>query len=781
MDYYFLFKLVFDEDVMARFTNRARIYWFIGFILILQAGLCSQLLGQIAHEIGDYKTVVGGNYDNPAIWQRWNGTNWIAAVEKPGVENNIFINHGNEVRLRANEAAKHVYLNAEGEGGRKLNLQSFELQVYGSLRLTERDGNSFKIVAFSPAMTLIDWIYPETGKLVFKGFSRNVVDRNSWSAQNTRSRFTVVFDPEPAQTLTVNAAFKASKFIIQSGTVFQTLNLAGVAACSIFSYNTQAAFNGTNPYGDFIIENGGRLITECGGAEPIIWRSNAMSGKLFHLKPGADLLIRTNASKMEVENILLQGNVYYSSVAGTQQFLRTTFADAKNPESYHNILFENGAIKQLPAQLTLTGDLVRFNGGNVVSQNTTLALKNLGANQIAGFNAEFLDVEMDKTAGSVQLSGDLRVRRNLVMKTGKFIFDDFDLYINTLGTGLLTYEGGEWLTLHRLFYNNLPAVLNPANATFPFEDRFQGGVRSLQLRGNSNGGNLRLQFIEIPGADWDPDFDDSDGTPILYQLNSFFNLDGLSIGTETIELRISAENLEVDNVDDLRIVGNGEAAPGTNLPGQNPVLLWARRSIPLNDINNQSYTIGSYRVLSVLPVEWLEVGARWVYDTPVVFWSTAKEWNNEKFILYRSIGGINDFVEVDEIESQGDSDAIQAYLLEDKMADLASDRYYQIEQVDNDGNSTKSKVFRLEALHRSKDFNVFPNPYQSGPIFLQIPDSIDPNEVIFSLVDLQGNKLIEMNYSQVEFESALEKFPVGLFILQIRAVDVFHQIRIIKH
>jgi hypothetical protein len=45
--------------------------------------------------------------------------------------------------LTGNEEAKNVYLFSAASPGRKLNLQTFELQVYGALRGIDKTGSDF--------------------------------------------------------------------------------------------------------------------------------------------------------------------------------------------------------------------------------------------------------------------------------------------------------------------------------------------------------------------------------------------------------------------------------------------------------------------------------------------------------------------------------------------------------------------------------------------------------------------------------------------------------------
>ncbi|MDX5479161.1 MAG: T9SS C-terminal target domain-containing protein, partial [Cyclobacteriaceae bacterium] len=183
-----------------------------------------------------------------------------------------------------------------------------------------------------------------------------------------------------------------------------------------------------------------------------------------------------------------------------------------------------------------------------------------GNQQVMGWELNVDEIEINKPSGVLHMHSDMRIRGNLTMINGQMNFNGFDLYLNTDNLGELQYQGGAWLNLHHLHYHHLPNTLTDLNASFPFGDTFQGGIRKIQLLGASPRGNLSIRKIEIPGANWDPMFNDHDGTPILYQLNSYFEFSSTSTSTNDIEMRISAENLIVDQVDDLRIVSNGGAA-----------------------------------------------------------------------------------------------------------------------------------------------------------------------------------------------------------------------------
>lgn len=776
----------FLKDKYSSFcTNSTRIYGNYIVFFVFAIFINQQVGAQIALEIGDFRTVASGDYDDISVWERWDGGNWVSATNKPEMSNNIFIDYQNEIRLTSNESAETVYLNAEGSTGNKINLQNYALEVYGSLRLMRRLGADYEIVGDNPAISVIDWIYPVTGEIILKGNTRTVVDRASWSAQNTRSKFTVIFDPEPGAILTVNAPFKATGFIIQSGTVYQTLNSDGVPTCSTFSYNDQVLFNGTGPFGDLIIEPGATLISECHGSPnpQIIRRTGTIPANLFHLKPGANFILLGNEPMMDVANFLFEGNVYYRSNAGNQQLIRASMAVSGNPKTYHNLFFENASNKQLPDSVFLRGDFVRLTGGNIVEGPTYLRFEGTGVQQVVNWQMDLQQIEVDKPSGRVVLSSDLRTKSNFFMKQGQVDFNGFDLYINTNGGGSLDFLGGNWLNLHQMHYNQIPTNLNAENATFPFEDAYNGGLRKIRLLGNSPGGNLSVRFMEIPGANWDPMFNDSDGTPILYQLNSYFEFSGLLPSTDNIEMRISAKNLIVDDVDDLRIVSNGIAAPGIHLPGVDPDTLWARRDLQFGDLNGLTFTVGSYRELSILPVTWLESRAQWKDGEIQISWSTAKELDNERFLIYISVDGLENYHVIGEVPSLGNSETVQHYNFTYKEKLTSTHVFYQIKQVDQNGESSYSKVFRLEGI-KNTDLEtkllLWPNPYTSGPIQISIPQELDKNRLSFKIFDIIGHVYHSGSFTEDQMEQIVERLHPGLYLFELSDEKQRYLLRFLK-
>jgi hypothetical protein len=258
----------------------------------------------------------------------------------------------------------------------------------------------------------------------------------------------------------------------------------------------------------------------------------------------------------------------------------------------------------LPAQLTLEGNMIQLRRGTFQLAPTQLTLSGEEDQLLHTQTLLLGSLFLQKPAGKVSLTCDLSIYRNLTMLAGILDFQGHDLALNTSSLGSFHYQGGRWQNLGKLTYFGLPELLTPNSGTFPFEDLANGGFRGLQLLGPTPaGGNLTIEFMEQRGANHDANFQDVDGRDILYQLHSHFKVTvNPTLGKEDLELRISADSLQIDQVGDLRIVSRGKAAPGLPIPGALDSFPWTKRKLKWAELVDAELTIGSYREATVLPL-----------------------------------------------------------------------------------------------------------------------------------------------------------------------------------
>ncbi|MFC5625521.1 T9SS type A sorting domain-containing protein [Algoriphagus winogradskyi] len=740
---------------------QCRIYFIFSAVTLycLWFNLC------LCQETGSYRTIASGNFSTVSIWQIYDGAIWTAASVKPSQTNDIYIDKNHKVTLTGNEEVKSLFINAETGAGEKFNINGRNINIYGSLQAFSGAAPG------SPSGTWNsqNWIGNSiTSTLTFKGNSRIIIPKNAWSGFTTQSRYTVIFDPGPGVILTIEEPFKAVKFIVRSGTLHQKLDTSVMPNfCSSLSFNTETSYYPPGAFGDFLIESNGKFISECN--ENIIARSisGSVSALLFELQTGGELILEGTSPRIEAANFRMEGKVIFRGGSSTKSILAPTFADAGTLSSFHHIEIQGLQNVQFPSTLTITGDLSRIGSGQFLTNNSHLTFSGTADQEIVGFAFSPQDLTVNKSDGKLKLDQNMSVLRNLTMLDGKLDFQNNSLTINTSNSGVLNYQAGSWENLSSFTYANVPITFTATNGSFPFGDRYHGGIRKVQLLGINAGGNLTINYTEYKGADFNPSFNDLDGTPILYRLFSYFNFSGLNTSTNPLELRISAQNLIVDEPEDLRLVCTGYAAPGTHIESSDATNLWAIRNLTFDDLPGKNFTVGSFRTLSILPVTWLSLSVSFKENIKHITWSVAGENENEKFEIYRSDSPLTKWEKIGEVPSQGNSDSPAFYSFSDISLSTPVTTYYQIRLIDLSGQSSWSKVVRLDKLsgNINDQFSIFPNPHSSGSIRVILPESYNAENTQVFIYSTQGVLISSFGYSEIKFTEELQLLKPGFYFV----------------
>ena len=566
----------------------------VSLLLFLNPSYCQ--------EIGAYKTRASGDFNQPSTWEIWDGVNWTNATQLPGATKDIYVDRTHTLRLTAPGAVKNLFLFSGAGAGQKLNLNGFNLDVYGVLAgfsgtipgLPRGAWNSQNWIGNSPSSTL-----------TFKGQSRVVVEKASWSAQTTQSRFGVIFDPGPDQELTLLAPFKALFFRIRSGTLSQK-NDTTISAlpCFTLSFNTESAQYGSGPFGTVTVEAGATYRSECNAHLINRNASGNNPALLFDLQRDATLLLLGQAPRMEAATYIFEGTVIFNPRQGPSIFLSSSFPLSSKPIQLRHLTLQGEEDLVLPPQLILQGNMVQEGQGQFRLASTHLQLSGAENQELRSSSLLLESLSLAKSSGVVTVHSDLSLKKNLTMEEGSIYFQGFNLNLNTSNTGAYNYQRGSWKRLGHLTYFGLPTTLTASSSTFPFEDLANGGQRWLQLLGTPPAaGELQIEFVEEKGANHDANFQDADGTTILYQLNSYFKISvNPMLGEGELEFRMAADSLLIEQLEDLRLVKRGEPGPGIPLQGIAENFLWARRRIKWADLPEHEWTIGSFREATVLPL-----------------------------------------------------------------------------------------------------------------------------------------------------------------------------------
>ncbi|MFM2136692.1 MAG: hypothetical protein RL021_2092, partial [Bacteroidota bacterium] len=111
-----------------------------------------------------------------------------------------------------------------------------------------------------------------------------------------------------------------------------------------------------------------------------------------------------------------------------------------------------------------------------------------------------------------------------------------------------------------------------------------------------------------------------------------------------------------------------------------------------------------------LPIELLRFDGYAEGSVNVLEWTTATEINNDYFTLYRSHDGTV-FEPITTVQGAGNSSMNIDYRHIDRHPPSGAAAYYQLEQTDFDGTSSRSEVIRIgRGSVNGTTISLFPNP-----------------------------------------------------------------------
>ncbi len=118
---------------------------------------------------------------------------------------------------------------------------------------------------------------------------------------------------------------------------------------------------------------------------------------------------------------------------------------------------------------------------------------------------------------------------------------------------------------------------------------------------------------------------------------------------------------------------------------------------------------------SLLPVNLKEINANYLNDNGIVKWSTSSEYNIQKFVVERSINGV-DFLPIGNVLANGNSNVVLPYEFIDINIPVAKKIYYRLRIIDKNGTEKVSKIvfiFTNKAMLEVEIVQIVPNPMVS--------------------------------------------------------------------
>lgn len=191
--------------------------------------------------------------------------------------------------------------------------------------------------------------------------------------------------------------------------------------------------------------------------------------------------------------------------------------------------------------------------------------------------------------------------------------------------------------------------------------------------------------------------------------------------------------------------------------------------------DNGSITEYTYTgVISTLPLDLLSFTGALQGNATNLEWTTAQEVNTDKFIVERSIDGIN-YTEAATVMAAGNTTRETNYNFRDHeaMQQPTSTLYYRLKMIDRDGEFKYSAIVTVSLVALSDRLILSPNPVNGAETRLTIV-AVSSGDVVWRLRDntgrevLQGKTKVIPGNNQVRINTA--NLKAGIYYLRVSGV-----------
>ena len=178
-------------------------------------------------------------------------------------------------------------------------------------------------------------------------------------------------------------------------------------------------------------------------------------------------------------------------------------------------------------------------------------------------------------------------------------------------------------------------------------------------------------------------------------------------------------------------------------------------------------------VNTVLAVELLDFKGKNTEGGNLLTWRTESEINNNHFVVEKSIDG-RVFSNVGTVKGNGTTTATQIYTFTDATPYNAVS-YYRLNQVDNDGKTTLSKVIAIRQSIGKNNLKVYPNP-TTAVLTIEHASTVQTLEIVNPLG--QVVKTIQVNAESLQTDITTTELTKGVYFLRVNQSEMIRFVKI---
>ena len=448
--------------------------------------------------------------------------------------------------------------------------------------------------------------------------------------------------------------------------------------------------------------------------------------------------------------------------------------DGATITGYHTLLLSGTGTKTLPKSLlNILGD-IEFNA-SISSTNNTIVLSgtsiqtitcpsNITLNNITVNNSESVIIS---GVGNISVEGTLTLTDG-ILATSTSIID--------LGSSGQIIESPTNPTSYVL--GNLKATRNIGGSNQTF-----GGI-GLEI--NELGASNSTQVTRVTGTQLEGN------EPSNLSIKRYFDIVPTIDEGLDATLKFYYFDWEVLGFDESKLILFKAPLPyveSTWTTEDNTTVYVANNYISLTGITDFSrWTAAS--IDEPLPIELLSFDGQIIDRGIKLLWSTATETNNDYFEIERSRDAEN-FSAISSVNGAGNSNTKVEYTFVDDNP-FSGNNYYRLKQVDYNGDFEYHKTIVVNWSDNilgetSDDINIYPNPYYSGDLTLNLQKLKAFTYIKLSIIDISG-KTIYVTSEQIPankliyiIPTAIDYLKPGIYIINVQTSNnMFNKKVIIK-
>lgn len=481
---------------------------------------------------------------------------------------------------------------------------------------------------------------------------------------------------------------------------------------------------------------------------------------------------------------------FYSGTNGTVRYGATGAQDVADL-SYQNLEISGSGTKTLQNSLDLPGNLRLiggeldvstfdiniegdyFNvGGTLNEQTRTVTFDGSGSPQSISGEETFYNVVVNNASG-LNLQNNTTISNQITLTSGKVTLGTADLILqasaSTAGVDSTT----------RYFVATSSGFLRKeysANGQYKFEIGDDTRMMPVYINLTDNSGLSSAYIRANMTLAQQPNIDG--GFVTNYLTGRYYTIEGSGI-TSPFHYNASFYYLETDYTGDESLMVMAKYSGGDWTYGG--TVNTTTNFLSATGIPGFSDFTGTDQGADPLPVELLNFDASIIDGEIALLWTTAYEYNSDKFIIQRSSDGF-EFEDIGEKKSIGFSNSINHYTFNDTEP-IDGIAYYRLVQMDYDGKMDVSKVISIvftKVIGTDMEVMIYPNPVLDNRFNLVL-EGVNVNEEFEVVIyDLMGNIVYKSEYvatSNGDFRTEIE--PLSSMKDGIYVVNAYNSQRVL--